>query len=93
MINILVLTDNFSYWIEKINKDVDIKHCRKNRGEIILISDMFIFRIISDINRIGLGDGCSCCILDKEMKTEDYYQIILPSVKWSEIETGNFYKK
>ena len=92
MIKILVLTEDFDAWLQKITSELRGYSIRENRAlnTYKIQSDLFYFEIRSFYSANFRGENWSCAILDKYIPHELEVCVLRPCVKQAVIRTKNY---
>lgn len=89
MIRILILTDDRKKWFRFIQSIMKIDRAYSTKEYIGLENKMFCFRIQENFYEHMRGAAFAHVIEDKEIKIEDFYHLILPTIKQSVTHHGS----
>lgn len=87
MIRILILTDEQEKWAEYLSSIIRFDHMRKNINQIILLNPLLCFHIQSSFPESGAA--FAHVIEDKHIDVEDFYRILLPTIKQKVTQYGS----
>ena len=89
MIKILILTDEREKWAEYLSSIIRFDHMRKNINQIILLNPLLCFHIQSSFPESMRGAAFAHVIEDKHIDDEDFYRILLPTIKQKVTQYGS----
>lgn len=89
MIRILILTDNRKKWFQFIRSIMKIDRAYQTKEYMGLENKMFCFRIQENFYEHMRGAAFAHVIEDKEIDVEDFYQLILPTIKQRVTQYGS----
>ena len=89
MIRILILTDNRKKWFQFIRSIMKIDRAYQTKEFMGLENKMFCFRIQENFYEHMRGAAFAHVIEDKEIDVEDFYQLILPTIKQRVTQYGS----
>lgn len=76
-IKILILTDNKNYWLQRVTQNLNkFEDCKVFNGDYHIATDLFVFEIISIMDKNVRGRRYSCAIIDKKIHPDVEYNII-----------------
>lgn len=89
MIKILILTDDRMKWARFIHGIMKIDRAYQTKEYMGLENKMFCFRIQESFYEHMRGAAFAHVIEDKEIDVEDFYQLILPTIKQRVTQYGS----
>lgn len=89
MIKILILTDNKKKWVDYLTSTIKFERMRENSSEIVLLNKLFGFYIRNSFPESLRGAAFAHIIEDKEIDIEDFYRLILPTIKQKVTQYGS----
>ena len=89
MIKILILTDEREKWAEYLSSIIKFDHMRKNINQFILLNPLLCFHIQSSFPESMRGAAFAHVIEDKHIDDEDFYRILLPTIKQRVTQYGS----
>lgn len=89
MIRILILTDDRMKWARFIHGIMKIDRSYQTKEYMGLENKMFCFRIQENFYEHMRGAAFAHVIEDKEIDVEDFYQLILPTIKQRVTQYGS----
>ena len=89
MIKILILTDDRMKWFQFIQSIMKIDKAYQTKEYMRLENKMFCFRIQERFFEHMRGAAFAHVIEDKEIDNEDFYHILLPTIKQKVTQYGS----
>lgn len=89
MIKILILTDDRMKWTRFIHSIMKIDRAYQTKDCMDLENQMFHFYIRSSFPESMRGAAFAHVIEDKEIDIEDFYHLILPTIKQTVTQYGS----
>ena len=89
MIKILILTDNIRKWYLYLLNMMDFDTTIQRTDYTELRNKMFCFHIRSTFSELMRGAAFAHVIEDKEIDVEDFYRLILPTIKQRVTQYGS----
>lgn len=89
MIKILILTDDRMKWTRFIHSIMKIDKAYQTKEYMGLENKMFCFRIQENFYEHMRGAAFAHVIEDKEIDVEDFYHLILPTIKQRVTQYGS----
>ena len=81
MIKILILTDRFTRWYYTILNMMEIDSTIQRKEYVEMHNKLFTFHIRTDFPESLRGAAFAHVIEDKKISAEDFYHLILPTIK------------
>lgn len=89
MIKILILTDDRKKWFQFIRSIMKIDRAYQTKEYMGLENKMFCFRIQEQLLECMRGAAFAHVIEDKHIDDEDFYRILLPTIKQRVTQYGS----
>ena len=89
MIKILILTDDRMKWFQFIRNIMKIDKAYQTKEYMGLENKMFCFRIQENFYEYMRGAAFAHVIEDKHIDDEDFYRILLPTIKQKVTQYGS----
>ena len=89
MIKILILTDDRMKWFQFIRSIMKIDKAYQTKEYMGLENKMFCFRIQENFYEYMRGAAFAHVIEDKHIDDEDFYRILLPTIKQRVTQHGS----